>query len=76
MCDKRETADALHQWILFCHARGLLSLGIQSIDDYVLCRNETSAKKKDEMSHLLRLFEKIISDQQYRKKVRTTTLYL
>ena len=44
--------------------------------DYVLCRNESSAKKKEELIHLLRLFaRKVNNDQQYRKKVRTTILF-
>ena len=44
---------------------------------YVLFRNESSAEQKVELTRLLRLFaKKINNDQQYRKDVRTTTLYL
>ena len=44
---------------------------------YVLFRNESSAEQKVELTRMLRLFaKKINNDQQYRKDVRTTTLYL
>jgi len=54
---------------------GACALPSALLVDYVLCRNESSEKKKEDLTHILRLLaKKVNNDQQYRKKVRTTTL--
>jgi len=68
-------------YLLFTESRGNTFVGgacalpSALLVDYVLCRNESSEKKKEDLTHILRLLaKKVNNDQQYRKKVRTTTL--
>jgi len=56
--------------------RSWVALGLMHLIlvDYILCRRESSAKMKDDLTRLLRRLEKINNDLQYRKNVRTTTV--